>query len=330
MISNFFPLFFIAAMVSLPFNLIETMRYNAVATLSPSIHFLRNLKSLPAETASNDPVKTEAEEIKRLQLENQLLSNEIVRLKELVEQENVLFSQNFSEYLVSERTLTNRENRLKSLFQLQLAAVPARVIYRAANSWNSSLWVNVGMMDNDAFDQGVVTKNSPVVLGDAVVGVVDYVGLRQSRIRLITDADLCPSVRVLRGEELLAKGELHGKSLPLWRSRSKTLAGVGFNYDFADVEGPVRDLRTGEALNTPFDTKPILLVNDLLVTTGMDGVFPPGLKVAKVTKIQPLKEGDYYYDLEAEPLIPNLEDLSLVFILPPQGFEKVNVSSIYY
>ncbi len=34
----------------------------------------------------------------------------------------------------------------------------------------------------------------------------------------------------------------------------------------------------------------------------MDGVFPEGLKVARVTKIQALREGDYCYEIEALPL----------------------------
>ena len=46
-------------------------------------------------------------------------------------------------------------------------------------------------------------------------------------------------------EHLLAKGEVHGKSGPLWASKNILLQGTGFNYDFADEVGPARDLRTG-------------------------------------------------------------------------------------
>ena len=60
-------------------------------------------------------------------------------------------------------------------------------------------------------------------------------------------------------------------------------------------------------------------MGDILVTTGMDGVFPADLKIAKVTKIESLKEGDYYYTLEAKPLSKQLEDLSAVIILPALG-----------
>ena len=72
----------------------------------------------------------------------------------------------------------------------------------------------------------------------------------------------------------------------------------------------------------------MLKVNDLLVTTGMDGVFPEGLHVATVTKIRPLKEGDYYYQLEAIPTAGNLEEISIVSILPPTGYDPNNQPSL--
>ena len=49
----------------------------------------------------------------------------------------------------------------------------------------------------------------------------------------------------------------------------------------------------------------------------MDGIFPPGFQVATVSSIGLLKEGDYFYDLEARPIVGALEELALVFVLPP-------------
>ena len=45
----------------------------------------------------------------------------------------------------------------------------------------------------------VIGKNSPVVVDGSLVGVVEYVGKRSSRVRLITDSGLISSVRALRG-----------------------------------------------------------------------------------------------------------------------------------
>jgi cell shape-determining protein MreC len=258
----------------------------------------------------------------------------------------------------------------------QLHAVPAQVIYRSPSTWNSTLWLNVGTVDNELNETDVIAKNSPVIVGTSIVGVIDYVGKNQSRVRLITNSGLSPSVRAVRGDinkrlvaeqiallinrfscthglfktqdekELmlkqlvilqkrlvqsesqgmffLAKGEVHGGSEPLWRSPGAILKGIGFNYDFPDDQGPARDLRTGKPLNgTDADkTMPILLVNDLLVTTGMDGVFPAGFYVAEVTKIEVLKEGDYFYELEAKPTAGDLQELTTVFVIPPVKREE--------
>lgn len=238
----------------------------------------------------------ENQEILQLRLENQLLQNELTQLKELI--------------------LFQEDNTVP---------IPARVIFRSPSSWNSSLWINLGRSNND-----IIQKNCPVVVGKSVVGVVDYVGKKQSRVRLITDSGLTPSVRSVRDVHdktwYLAKGELHGSSKPLWRTNSHVLKGIGFNYDFPDEQGPARDLRTGEPMehNSDLPPLPIIQVDDLLVTTGMDGVFPPNLHVARVTRINLLKEGDYFYEIEAIPTVENLDDLSLVFMLQPIGYDPAD------
>ena len=106
---------------------------------------------------------------------------------------------------------------------------------------------------------------------------------------------------------MLAKGEVHGCSQPLWRSQRHLLKGTGFNYDFPDQAIP-------EGIE-------LLKQGDLLVTTGLDGVFPPNLHVGKVTKIAPAMEGDYFWELEAEPTASHLDDLDYLFVLKPVGYE---------
>lgn len=210
----------------------------------------------------------------------------------------------------------------KNAFLEGSKAIAAKVIFRTSDAWNSSLWINKGYEDNKGFT--TIAKNSPVVIGRSIVGVIDYVGKKQSRVKLITDSSLTPSVRAVRGEKLipLAKGELQGSSGPLWRKSSQVLRGTGFNYDFSDDKGDARDLRTGQLVNDGHSAPIALIkVQDTLVTTGMDGVFPEGWQVATVTKIKQLKEGDYFYELEAEPTAANLNELTTVFVIPPLGFD---------
>ena len=266
------------------------------------------------------------------------------------------------------------QNSMPDIPEPSRDAVAARIIFRSPSTWNSSLWINVGQETNESYEKPLVAKNSPVLVGDCVVGVIDYVGRKQSRVRLITDSGLVPSVRVARGGEqnralaenvndlisyihthgeffedpkeksyleealqkfkyklfekrhtwYLAKGEIHGQSHPSWRTDGHILKGSGFNYDFEDEWGPARDLRTGEPLiaNKEFKSMPLVKIHDLLITTGMDGVFPPHLKIGTVTKIDLLREGDYSFELEAKPSVGNLDELNWVYVIAPLGYDE--------
>lgn len=199
--------------------------------------------------------------------------------------------------------------------QVRKKILQTEVIYRSSVNWTESLWINKGSSE--------IKVLSPVLSGDALIGIVDYVGKNQSRVRLLTDPKVNPSVRAEREiggrTYLLAKGEIEGTVDKNQRSSGTIYKGSGFNYDFPDSEGPARDLRTGSAENG--SEIPIVKADDFLVTTGLDGLFPKGLKVAKVVKVKPLKEGDYYYDLEAKSLAGNLNDLRWVSVIDPVGFD---------
>ncbi len=324
-------------------------------------------------------------ELERLKQENQILRTQIESVREWLLNEDRLQEQLERLKLLETACMQEsqwkdffirRSQELSSLLELQVVSVPAQVIFREPSSWSSSVWLNVGEQDNLHLGKPVICKNSPVLMGTSIVGIVEYVGKKQSRVRLVTDSRLRPSVRVARGREqnryliehveallfafevrkdlisahdeikgiahqmnhlrailnhqsgdsYLAKGELFGSSSPLWRSRSQLLRGVGFNYDFSDHEGPSRDLRTGIAygLSQSNFAEPVAILNpgDLLVTTGFDGVFPAGLRVAIVSKVEQLKEGSSSYEIEAVSTAGNLDELTHVFVLPPIGFEK--------
>ncbi len=245
-----------------------------------------------------------------------------------------------------------------------------KVIFRSLNSWNSTLWIDVGSDNNPPGASPVIAKNSPVLSGSSVVGVVDYVGKKSSLVRLITDPQLFPAVRVSRGgakyarelaiinellltasqdtplfsssaeqlqfttllqqlkrsieslpttKKLFAKGELQGSSEPQLRSRKVSLKGVGFNYDFPDSAGEAKPLRSKAS------GEPLLQAGDLLVTSGLDGIFPEGLPIAIVETITPLREGAYAYELTAKPTALHLLDLSYVSIIAPQVYDDRSI-----
>ncbi|WP_348663484.1 rod shape-determining protein MreC [Chlamydia vaughanii] len=228
--------------------------------------------------------------------------------------------------------------------------IASRVIYRDPAYWGSSCWVNVGKTQN-------IQKNSPVLSGKILVGLVDYVGEKQSRIRLITDVGMQPSVVAVRGsiqaglvkdqihsltkqlerlsnsyilekdkyekcdqlEELntsikcddentlLLRGTLSGNGGPLWKEETLVLHGDGFCF----AEG--KNLQVG----------------DVLITTGLDGVFPPGLFVAEITKVCKPREGACSYKIEAKSLAQDLSNLSSVLILPAMEFNPNDRPDIF-
>ncbi len=338
---------------------------------------LRCFLSNPLSISSSSSLLLE-EEKNRLQMENQLLEIELAHLQRQLNEQIVLSSQitqiasykpEAAQLLVSDYQRSLQQ--MTKVMQKRIQAVPSRVIFRSFDTWNSSLWIDVGKSNNRQYSTTIVDVNSPVIVGKAIVGIIDYVGESHSRVRLISDHRLPVSVRAARGGEMeslmneqiesllqqmndkknlplsledktqlfqllqqlkeklqplkktdyLAKGELSGSIFSSRLGQNISLRGTGFNYDFADEEGENRDLRSGQSTLSP-QSLPILKVNDILVTTGMDGVFPPGFQVAIVSKIGLLKEGDYFYDLEAQPIVPSLNELSLVFILPPISQER--------
>jgi rod shape-determining protein MreC len=289
------------------------------------------------------------------------IEEQVERLKQLSEEKQTdLYWQEFFQ---------RRSEDLRKILEVEHQAMPAKVVFREPQSYGSSVWINVGSKNNESLGRLIVAKNSPVLLGSALVGVVEQVEEKISKVRLLTDSAFIPSVRANRGktqdrylydlvhilikqihdrEDLfpsaedreeffselsslqknlqktekdwyLAKGELHGSSNPLWKNLYPTLKGIGFNYDVSDYEGPSRDLNTGKDLSLHTSFLPLSLIQkgDLLTTTGLDGVFPAGLQVAIVSKVFPLEEGSYSYSIEALPVCPSFDDLSVVFVLPP-------------
>ena len=367
----------------LPKSYANLWREQAEAVTAPIANLLSRprLPSLFAWALLNSKARPKIDEnalIAKLQLENLQLGHRADNLEHLLalqRETNQLLE--LSEEMILPVAFASGAAKawIDELRQLYSMALPANVIFRSPNSWYSTLWINQGYASNQGIQK--IERNSPVVIGLSLVGVVDFVGAHASRIRLISDSALVPSVKVARGypqnlellahidhlldslatredlvatlpnstliyEQLetlrmnllnqkegmrLAKGEIRGSGKPLWRKAGHLLKGAGFNYDFEDEDGPARDLRSGMPLASHASTQtlPLIQLDDLLVTTGMDGVFPRGLHVAKVTRILPLAEGAYTYDIEAEPTAGTLTDLSLVWVLPPLGIASEDV-----
>ena len=246
----------------------------------------------------------------------------------------------------------------------------ANVIFQPSAPWSNSLWIDAGSSsENLPFP---LAKNCPVLIQDVVVGMVDFVGKKASRVRLISDPSLHLAVRVVRGNKeaariiaavhdlqeavkkypgllpkpefastlhkllecipgsiqaenvvSLAKGELQGADHP---ARPGVLRGIGFNYDFSDEDGEKRDLRSGQRSLT--DPKTLLIKpGDLLETSGLDGVFPRGLRVATVSTVFPLDEGAIFYQILARTEAKGFPNFDFITVIPAQPDEPLHPHS---
>lgn len=360
-------------LVSVPYQAAEKVRSFAVSTVAPSWQMLNFVKESFFKITTILPLRSPlsssavSRELEVLRQENHSLRSQIELLRQYLVSDQLLQEQveQLKGFNLEDAFLRRRASELLRLVELQAHSISGKVIFREPASWSSCFWINIGERNNQLIGKSVIAKNSPVVVGTSVVGIIEHVGQKRSRVRLITDSGLVPSVRAVRGAEPnqlllsqiqstvaaleirhdlagskealqvlkhlesslgqeklnlhLAKGELYGSSFPLWRSRGNFLHGVGFNYDFADDEGPARNIKTGEPISAFGTGKALDLVKegDLLVTTGMDGIFPANLRVAQVVAVHALREGASAFDLDAKALISNLDNLTFVTVLPP-------------
>jgi rod shape-determining protein MreC len=313
------------------------LRSLTIATIAPSWRHISNVKELFLNMTTVWPTggyhtsPRVVKELEMIRLENYQLKSQLELLKAELSLEKVIEDQVHQLMHMTDIDAYAQRRKQEIFRQLELYshAITARIIFQENGSWKSSVWVNVGEETNQRLKTRLIEKNSPVVIGTTVIGLVDYVGKSRSRVRFITDRALNPSVRAIRGEErstYLAKGEVQGMRYPLWRSRGTILRGLGFNYDFEDVEGPSRDLRTGKAAATATTgALPLIQVGDAIITTGMDGLFPAGLRVGVISKVYPLKEGSCSYEADIQSYIEEFESLSFLTILPSLSDPSENI-----
>ncbi|KAG8173560.1 hypothetical protein JTE90_013640 [Oedothorax gibbosus] len=149
------------------------------------------------------------QELETLRQENYLLHLQVDHIREWLlsedrinEQIDLLKSMNSASSEEKEKLfLRRRREEIMKILQLKSKAIPAKVIFREPGSWSNYVWINVGEADNKNLQEGVIAKNSPVIIGNSVVGVVDLIHKTQSRVRLITDNRLTIAVRAVRGKQ---------------------------------------------------------------------------------------------------------------------------------
>ena len=131
---------------------------------------------------------------------------------------------------------------------LAVASQTAEVLFDVPDPYNQRIVIDRGQLKN-------VELGSPVIDAGGVVGQVTRVYLLTSEVTLLTDrAQSIPVLNSRTGARSIASGDVLA-GLPMIELK--------FVPASADVE-----------------------VGDLLTTSGIDGVYPPGLQVARISQIE--------------------------------------------
>jgi rod shape-determining protein MreC len=185
-----------------------------------------------------------------------------------------------AERALSAERLAYENRQLRALLELKpglsVRSVAAEVMYEAADPFSRKFYVDRGLA------QGVMA-GAPVITEGGVIGQITRVYPLTSEVTLLTDRDA---------------------AIPLLNTRTQ-LRAAAFG---GAAQGSALELRFVTA-NT--DIK----VGDVLHTSGVDGVYPPGLPVARVALVERQADGGFTR-VELAPLA-SVDRVRHVLVLEP-------------
>lgn len=169
------------------------------------------------------------------------------------------------------------KKRLFALLSAQPAPPPGTVPARLI-AIESSGPFRTGLLDRGTSDG--VRVDGVVVAPGGLVGRVIAVGPNTSRLQLLSDKTAAAGVLLPRGARAaVAKGDGKG----------------GIAVEYVPTIEPVEK-------------------NDLIVTSGTDGVYPNGLPVGRVSVLT--RKSSLFWDIQLEPAADPRRE-TMVFVLPP-------------
>ena len=173
-------------------------------------------------------------------------------------QENEQLKQRLTEVETELHTARQAEaenERLRSLLnlneQINIQNIPARVIARDPSVWFNTITINRG-------SGAGVEVNMPVVAAGGIVGRIITVSPFASQVMLITDEKAGAGAVVGQLGQSGALGSVRGR---------------------ADLGVALIEMRYVSGLEK-------VEVNDYVMTTGQDGIYPPGLNVGRVVEVK--------------------------------------------
>jgi rod shape-determining protein MreC len=177
--------------------------------------------------------------------------------------------------------------RLKELLNLreksEINSVPARVIARDPSVWFNTITINRGSSSG-------VEVNMPVVTAGGIVGRVITVSPWASQVMLITDEKAGAGAVVGQLGQSGALGSVRGR---------------------ADLGVALIEMRYVSGLEK-------VEVNDYVMTTGQDGIYPPGLNVGRVVEVKPGTTTQAHQILiQPGAQLDRLEEVAVLLYHPP-------------
>jgi rod shape-determining protein MreC len=179
--------------------------------------------------------------------------------------------------------LQSENQRLRELLvmreRISTASTGAQVLYDAADPYSRKVVIDRGQTHG-------IEPGSPVIDDSGVLGQVTRVYPLVSEVTLLVDRDqTIPVLNTRTGARNVAYGQ-----------PSAAGDGMELRYTLANAD---------------------IAVGDLLTTSGVDGVYPPGLPVARVTQVERRAESSFTR-IRCEPLA-RVQGALHVLVLTPVG-----------
>lgn len=185
------------------------------------------------------------------------------------------------------RAAAAENERLKALLSLteqsQTQSVPARVIARDPSVWFNTITINRGSSSG-------IAVNMPVITAGGIVGRVITVSPWASQVMLITDEKAGAGAVVGQLGQSGALGSVRGR---------------------ADLGVAMIEMRYVSGLEK-------VEVNDVVMTTGQDGIYPPGLNVGRVVDVKSGTATQAHQILiQPGAQLDHLEEVAVLLYRPP-------------
>jgi rod shape-determining protein MreC len=181
--------------------------------------------------------------------------------------------------------LTQENGRLRALLELRptlnVRSQAAELLYEAADPYSRKVIIDRGVTNN-------VVLGSPVVNESGVLGQVTRIYLQSSEVTLLTDRDA---------------------AIPVLNRRTGARSAV-FGSTTATASALEMRFMAGNA-----DVQ----VGDVLTTSGVDGVYPPGLLVAKVAAVDRKVDSGFARIVLTPAATP--DGVRHVLVLDPTGLQ---------